>query len=218
MKDAFTHKLGTLWNSFNEFRRKQAQEAFGSKYYVMLDTIEELMLGDVSQIYRRHVIVSKPFPFFHRMARTRFDPYGFDYVPYSLYLKLSNEVILRKIWLDDALRFAIQVLFVMSETERCKIDCMLFRDLYLRNNADFNLRYFDAPASPDIAVRKGDVINLAGFRENMNLGHSAICIDARYGLFLSVYGMGGELSVSTLEDMINSGWGNYGYEIVSFDR
>ena len=132
-------------------------------------------------------------------------PGKFPFVPTNIICKLSYQS--KRIELPTHLRTAIKNIISMDYAAREKINCSDFVQTTLefgKNQYSQSLENFSPGEDKLIA---GDILQLKGYRGNDETGHVSVCIEPELELFVSIYGLGGALVFSTLDDMMESGWG-----------
>ncbi len=182
-------------------------------YSVYLDSRLQLYTEQGDIIYAKYCTVSKPFPRHMLIDREWFDRGSPDKVPRFIYIKDSNERVFKKCRMDTPLRVSIAVLWRVHHM-RHKISCFDFVNMYIYARKRLEPCKFYKKTVKEVC--KGDVVVLDGFKNIKTAGHAAVCIDTEYKLFLSVYGLGGDLFISDFKDFKISGWGTKGVSVFGF--
>ncbi len=119
--------------------------------------------------------------------------------------------------IDPLVRKAVYLVINMKKRDRERIDCAYFTYRILYKDAELkSIHRTNELVEPNFArqMSSADILSLYGFKKSDMLGHSAVYIGK--GLFLSIYGKGGALHISTIEDFLKTGWGTFGAHILRY--
>ncbi len=179
---------------------------------------EEMLTKDTSGIQLYSRLAYKRIPPFNIPFLPNVLVRSIDYpgkVPDRITIFYDNEKF-DLLPLDPLVRQAIYLVINMKKRGRKRIDCAYFTNRILYKNAKLKIINRTSELVPNFArqVSSMDILSLDGFAKSDMLGHSAVYIGK--GLFLSIYGKGGSLHFSTIDDFLKTGWGTFGARILRY--